>query len=184
MHQLGSIRPILKNILYMKSKLYCLLLIVFLTSLEGFSQSPLTFQRNGINRKNNVSAGPGAPASPSPQNPWITAGVQAGYSLNGGDFANNFQASGRTLIEVLGRRTRDKGIFLMGNLSRLSNLASTDIDLQIKEIQQSTQGINIGIYPHKVYGRTDDDDLTFITLYTPVIYKINKFNNASDSGGV
>ncbi|SNR98837.1 hypothetical protein SAMN06269173_11531 [Hymenobacter mucosus] len=131
-----------------------------------------------------VPSTPGAPATGSPVNPWLVAGVQTGYSLNGGEFADNFQAAGRTLVEVLGKSSDKGGVFVMANLSRLKNQADADEATKLKEIQQSNQGINIGVFPHKIFNKDGSADMVFWSVYAPITYKLNSFKQTGTAESV
>lgn len=111
-----------------------------------------------------------------PRSVW--AGAQATYNLTSGEFVDNFQASGRALIEVLGPKTDRYGIFLMGNLSRLSiNSDSADANIKYREILQSSQGINISLYPHYIWGDPNENSFT---LYANIGWKLNALKDNED----
>lgn len=162
----------------MKSLFLLSALVIFIfTSFQCLAQSPLTYVRTSkITTTEDASELIGPPAAPSPTNPWLIAGVQGGYSLNGGDFSKNFQASGRALLEILGNQSLNKGTLLMGNLSRLTSLEDADNKSKIKELQESNQGINVGIYPYYLLGKAEANDNEYFTIYAPFSYKLNKLN--------
>ncbi|MDJ1493673.1 hypothetical protein QNI19_12090 [Cytophagaceae bacterium DM2B3-1] len=153
-----------------------LIVCICFINWKCFAQSPRNFQRLASPK---ASLGPAAAAGPV--NPWLTAGITTGYSLNGGDFADNFQASGRALLDVLGPEHPDFSIFIMGNLARLNTLDKADAESKIKEIQQSMQGINFGAYPFFLFNKSDADDVTFTTIYLPLTYKLNALKKDVDS---
>ncbi|MCJ7483827.1 MAG: hypothetical protein MUO31_12790 [Thermodesulfovibrionales bacterium] len=106
-------------------------------------------------------------------------GVQAYYDLSGGQFAENFQASALALLETFSI-SDEFNIFFMGNLSSvIGNSSKEDIIDKIKEIQQTSQGINLAFYPHW-YKTFTTKLLKSITIYTPIGWKLNAFKNDVD----
>jgi hypothetical protein len=146
-----------------------LLSIALFAGLVSFSQSPTQF----LGIQDNLTK-----KDPGPRNVWA-AGAQASYNLASGDFIDNFSASGRALIEILGPKKDNYGVYLMGNLSNLKlNIDSTKAnENSIRNILQTSQGINIGLYPHYIWGEPYG---TSLTLFGNLGWKLNTIGK-SDS---
>jgi hypothetical protein len=140
--------------------------LIFNLFFEVYSQLPNQILRMN-RRKDDIVAAAG------PKNVWAT-GAQASYNMISGEFADNFQSSGRVLLEILGPQKPNKGVFLMGNLSKVEGSNSEDITAKIRDIQQSTQGLNVALYPHYIWG---DPLKKSITLYLSAGWKLNSFQD-------
>jgi hypothetical protein len=141
---------------------------MLLLTVKCLAQSPVALQQS-VTPKTIGAA---------PNNPWLVSGIQAGYSVSGGDFSSAFQASGRALLEVLGRSSTKGGIFVMGNLTKLGVQKSAELDSKIKELQQASQGLNVGFYPHYIIAGDPTKKNASLTLYAPLLYKVNAFESA------
>lgn len=121
--------------------------------------------------------------SMGPRNPWSAIGAQIGYNLSGGEAADNILASGRALLEVLGRDSPHYGIYLFGNLSRLKPDVATDDpdkvdDIKLRELQQADQGIFVDIVPHLFWG---DPGNRSESLWLSAGWKVNALRDSTDN---
>ena len=145
--------------------------IFIFSAINLFAQSPTQFLSIHDNYMNKELG---------PRNVWAL-GAQASYNLARGDFIDNFSASGRALIEILGPEDDNYGIYLMGNLSNLkTNIDSTKAnEKNIRDILQTSQGINIGLYPHYIlFGEPYDES---ITVFGNMGWKLNTISKDGDS---
>jgi hypothetical protein len=117
-------------------------------------------------------------SGPGPRSVWV--GAQVAYNLSGGPFVDNFQASGRAVIEVLGKFTHRFGTFLIGNVSRLKTETEDKKEAEerkLQEIQQSTQGLHFSIVPHYFWG---DRFKESCTAFISVGWKLNALKDKAD----
>ena len=156
----------------MRTKLFIATFIGLIFTINSFSQSPSRIHSISVYDPNTDRAG-------SPRNVWATS-AQIYYSILGeGEFIDNFGASAKALLEVLGKETPSYGLYVMGNLSRLTTSTDNeDIKPKLIELQKSSQGINVGLYPHFVIGDPNDKSMIF---YGSVAYKVNALEDDQNS---